>query len=452
MHDISIWHKSAALPRFSPLSGDRQVHAAIIGGGITGLLTAHLLREKGIHALVLEANRLCSGQTGRTTAKVTSQHDLIYADLIDCIGEDAAAQYARANEEAIAEYGRIIREGRINCGFTPCDAYLYSTAESAVLEKEAQAAKKLGIRAAFTRESELPFPVAGALRFSGQARMHPLRLLVAIVPGLDICEETRVLAVEDDRILTDTGTVQAEHIVFACHYPFVNVPGWYFARMHQERSYVLALENAWLPRHVHLGVDGDGLSFREAEGMLLLGGGSHRTGENRGGGKYDLLRNKARALFPGSREVACWSAQDCVTADRIPCIGQYARSRPRWYAATGFAKWGMTTAMAAARIISGLICGDVPEWAGVFSPQRPVIRPETIGPLMNETGHALRGLIRVTPAPRCTHLGCELTWNPDEDSWDCPCHGSRFSADGMPLDGPAREKLACREHPEDEEP
>ena len=261
MNTMSIWHKSVTLPEFPPLSGDESAEVAIIGGGMAGLLTAHFLRERGIRALVLEAGRICSGQTGRTTAKITSQHDLIYASLIDRLGEDAAAQYARANEAAIADYARMIEEGRIACDFTRCDAFLYSRTEAAPLEQEAQAASRLGIAADFTRESELPFEIAGAVRFREQARFHPLKFLRAIVDGLDIRENTCVLSVEDDRIHTDRGTVKAEHIVFACHYPFVNAPGFYFARMHQERSYVLALENTWLPRHVHLGIDGEGLSL-----------------------------------------------------------------------------------------------------------------------------------------------------------------------------------------------
>lgn len=441
MNTMSIWRKTAALPEFAPLAANETVPVAIIGGGIAGLLTAHMLQERGIRALVLEADTICSGQTGRTTAKITSQHDLIYADLIERLGESAADQYARANEAAIADYARIIEDGRIDCGFTRCDAYLYSQTESAPLEQEADAARRLGLAASFTRSTELPFPIAGAVRFADQAQFHPLKFLRAIVDGLDIREHTRVLSVEDDMIHTERGTVTAEHIVFACHYPFVNAPGFYFARMHQERSYVLALESTWLPQHVHLGVDGDGLSFREAEGYLLLGGGGHRTGENPDGGKYDALRDAARRLFPGSREVAHWSAQDCVTVDRIPCIGHYARSQPHWYVATGFAKWGMTTAMTAAKIISGMIAGDTPDYADVFSPQRPVISQDNMKPLMNEAGHVVRSLAKVTPAPRCRHLGCELTWNPDEESWDCPCHGSRFTAQGELLDGPAQSAL-----------
>lgn len=445
MNTMSIWQKNVNLPEFPPLSGDESVPVAIIGGGMAGLLTAHFLRERGVRALVLESGRICSGQTGRTTAKITSQHDLIYADLIDQLGEDAAARYARANEEAIAEYARLIDEGRIDCDFTRCDAYLYSQAESAPLEKEAAAARRLGLPAEFTRDSALPFPIAGAERFRDQAQFHPLKFLRAIVDGLDVRENTRVLSVEDDCIHTERGTVRAEHIVFASHYPFINAPGFYFARMHQERSYILALENAWLPKDHYLGIDADGLSFRTAEGLLLLGGGSHRTGENPGGGKYDLLRDAARTLLPGSKEVAHWSAQDCVTVDHIPCIGSYARAQPRWYVATGFAKWGMTSTMVSAKIISGMIAGDAPDYAEVFSPQRQVISMDNMKPLMNEAGHVLRSLAKVTPAPRCRHLGCELTWNPDEESWDCPCHGSRYDSDGTLLDGPAQTDLSQKD-------
>ena len=441
----SIWQKTVTLPEFSPWLGKGSVPVVIIGGGMAGLLTAHLLRERGVRAVLLEANRICSGQTGRTTAKITSQHDLIYADLIRRLGEDAAAGYARANEQAIADFARIIEAGRIDCDFTRCDTFLYSRTEVSALEEEAGAARQLGLPADFTWQSELPFPIAGAVQFRDQARFHPLKFLKALAEGLEIYEDTRVLEVEDDRVHTERGEIRAEQIVFACHYPFINAPGWYFARMHQERSYVLALKGGWLPRHVHLGMDGDGLSLREAEGMLLLGGGSHRAGENEEGGKYAALRDQARTLFPGSEEVGCWSAQDCVTVDRIPCIGQYARSQPGWYVATGFAKWGMTSAMAAACILTGMIAGDAPEYADVFSPQRPVIAADNMKPLMDETGHVLRNLARVTPVPRCPHLGCRLCWNPDEESWDCPCHGSRFSADGTLLDGPAQEELSPKE-------
>lgn len=446
MQHVSIWQKRIHLPDFPPLQGDRSVHTVIIGGGLTGLTTARLLREKGLRPLVLDAGRIGSGQTGHTTAKVTSQHGLIYAKLMETLGERAAGQYARANQQAVDDWARLIRRGRIACRFTPRESFLYACTETASLMQEAEAARRLGLPATFTRETELPFPVSGAVRFDGQASFHPLLLLAALAEGAEICENTPVLHVEGDRVHTPGGVVRAEHIVFACHYPFVNLPGWHFLRMHQERSHVLALRSAWMPRGMYLGIDGDALSIREAEDFLLLGGAGRRTGENREGGCFDLLRDRARTLFPGAQEAAAWSAQDCVTADGVPLIGQYARKTPAWHLATGFGKWGMTSAMVAARVIAGRICGDVPEWAEVFSPQRFHFQAGKKG-LADEAAHALKGLATFS-APRCPHLGCALSWNPDEHTWDCPCHGSRFTADGARLDGPAtRDKRGLPRRP-----
>ncbi|MBQ8200234.1 MAG: FAD-dependent oxidoreductase [Clostridia bacterium] len=477
MNHASIWQQTK-LPEHPSLTGNLHTEAAVIGGGMAGLLTAWALQQRGIRAIVLEASRIASGQTGRTTAKLTSQHGLIYARLTDQLGRSGAAQYARANEEALSAFARLIRDKHIDCGFTPCDACLYSTNGTDELLRETDAARSLGLDAAFVLDTELPFPVSGAVRFRNQARFHPLKFLRAITGSLTIYEHTRVLSVDGLRIHTDHGDVTAEHVIFACHYPFVNVPGLYFMRMHQERSCVLALQNPWKPHHIYLGADADGLSLREAEGLLLLGGSGYRTGENESGGRYNLLRRQASALLPGCREVACWSAQDCITLDGVPYIGQYSPRAPGWYVATGFAKWGMTSSMASAILLSGMICGQPPEWAAVFSPQRFKLSASARS-LADETGHALRGLSRevfslpretmdaLPPGhggiveldghklgvyrepegcchivdPRCPHLGCQLTWNPDERTWDCPCHGSRFRYDGSVLDGPAQSSL-----------
>ena len=249
----SIWNRTASLRPREPLSGDRQADAAVIGGGLAGILTAHFLRAAGLETVVLEAARAGSGQTGRTTAKITAQHGLIYERLIDQLGREKAVLYAQANQWAVAEYRRMVREGGIDCDFTDCPAHLYATGDPWSIHREAEAAHSLGIDAACTADTELPFPVAAALRFEHQARFHPLRFLDAVAEPLELYEQTRVRDVEGNRVITDRGTVTAEHVVFACHYPFRNVPGYYFLRMHQERSYVLALENAAGPvSYTHL--------------------------------------------------------------------------------------------------------------------------------------------------------------------------------------------------------
>ncbi len=478
MEPESLWSKNTVLPVRKSLTGDVRADVAVIGAGLAGILTAYRLQECGLKVVVLEANRIGSGQTKNTTAKITSQHGMIYNALIKNVGVERAEQYARANQLAIAEYETLIEKAKIDCDFQRTSAFLYTKENDEPMRAEAAAASRLGIDANFVRETELPFPIAGAVQFSAQAQFHPLRFLYALSDKLTIYEHTRVISVTDDIVQTDSGIVHADFIVFATHYPFVNVPGWYFARLHQERSYVLALYSAWKPKGMYLGVDADGLSFRSTEGLLLLGGENHRTGENSAGGRYDKLLHRAKEILPDCNEAARWSAQDCITVDSVPYIGQYAASKPNWYVATGFGKWGMTNAMAAAMLITDSITAIAPDWAEVFSPERLRLGTSAKN-LTTEMRQAIKGLSRsflgvpravldVLPAghggivevegqkagvyknergevlivdPRCPHLGCQVEWNPDEKSWDCPCHGSRFHADGTLMDNPAQRDL-----------
>ena len=479
MNRTSLWNQTVDIPRRQRLDRDMEADAAVIGAGMAGVLIADRLRARGLQAVVLEARRIGSGQTGNTTAKITSQHGLIYHALIERFGRDRAQQYANANQQAIRQYAEIIRQRGIDCDFREAPAYLYSGIDARALRQEAEAAASLGIDARFVGETELPFPVAGAVRFEGQALFHPLKFLQAVSEPLTIYEDTPVLSVDGCELRTERYTIRAKHIIFACHYPFVNVPGWYFMRMHQERSYVLALESHWLPEGMYYGVDPQGLSLRAAEGLLLLGGESHRTGENSQGGRYETLLKRAESLLPGSREAARWSAQDCMTLDGLPYIGPFSASTPEWYVATGFGKWGMTSSMVAATLIADAIAGHAPDWADVFSPARFQLSASAKN-LATDTAQAFKGLARefltlpqsalddlpkghggIVEAegrkagvykdeegrcyvvnPRCPHLGCQLEWNPDEKSWDCPCHGSRFSYEGDLIDNPAQEHLA----------
>ena len=327
----SVWTEDTEIRRREPLPGDREVPAVVIGAGLAGILTAYYLQKEGIRTVVLEADRIGSGQTKNTTAKITSQHNLIYSRLIRTFGRRMAEHYASANETAIGEYERLIREKGIRCDFARCPAYLYTQTRPELLKQETEAAASLGIQATFGTGCELPFPVAGVTRFQGQARFHPLKFLAGMAEEVEVYEQTKVLKVEGRRVETARGTVTAEHIVFASHYPFLNVPGWYFARMHQERSYVLALEGAERLEGMYLGIDQGGLSFRSSGDLLLLGGGGHRTGVSRkdGAGQgYVLLRGRAEEIYPGCQETAHWSAQDCMTLDGLPFIGHGKRPRP----------------------------------------------------------------------------------------------------------------------------
>ncbi len=476
----NITPKSAAEPS---VSGVSCYDVIVIGAGLTGLLTAYYLQAQGKSVLVLEAAQIASGQTERTTAKITSQHGLKYSRLIQSVGEKKAGMYAQANQAAIWEYERLIQKLKIDCQFERVPACLYSTREEAALQKEAQAAVRLGINAHFTKETELPFPVAGGVCFEDQAQFSPLEFIRQIAAELEILENTKVIRVKGHQVITRDRVFTGEKIVAATHYPLLNVPGFYFLRQHQERSYVLALSGCVKIKGMYYGIDSDGLSFRQAGDMLLLGGGSGRTGENKAGGAYDVLVQAAEKYFPDCRVEACWSAQDCMPHDGIPLIGKYSVFTPHLYVATGFQKWGMTTAMIAAMLLRDELCGVKNPYRKLFSPQRINLRAAA-GNLCVDVGMSLKGLLKgllhrpketaedLEPghggivrvkgkryacyrdeagelhqiSARCPHMGCELAWNPDEKSWDCPCHGSRFDIDGKLLDNPAKR---CGRRPQD---
>ncbi|MFB0919356.1 MAG: FAD-dependent oxidoreductase [Oscillospiraceae bacterium] len=474
----SIWSASTDIKERATLKGDISADAAVIGGGLAGVLTAYYLTNRGIETVLLEANRLGSGQTKNTTAKITAQHELIYDRLIGDFGVQKARQYADANTQAINEYRRLIMDKNIDCDFADCSAYLYTKEDTTPLERELDAALKLGFDAEITTQTELPFPVKGALRYGGQAQFNPMKFLGEVSRELTVYEHTKVKKVEENLITTDEGSVKAKYIIFAAHFPFINIPGYYWVRMHQGRSYVLALENAAKMNGMYLGIDPDGLSFRNYGDITLLGGGGHRTGENKEGGQYKKLRREAKKLWPESQELRHWSAQDCMTPDSVPYIGRYSRSRPDWYVCTGFGKWGMTNSMVAAQLISRKIVGVKFPSAPVFSPQRHTTPPaaksigknalkavkglgkgvfdlpkESIKDLPNGHGGIVEYdgmkygvykddegksyIVKIT----CPHLGCMLEWYPDEKSWDCRCHGSRFDIFGKLIDNPAQEDI-----------
>ncbi len=476
----SLWTKTAAQGAYPALSGDLTCDVAIIGGGMCGILTAYALRQKGVDAIVLEANTVGSGQTGGTTAKITLQHGLIYARLIRSFGYEKALQYAAANQKAIEAYRRIAQQLHVDCQLEERPAYLYALLDESIaaLNAECDAYAQLGLQAVLTKQTSLPFPVACALKCEGQAQFHPLLFLSAVAEKVSVFASTRVRRVEDNKIFTDAGTVTASKIVFASHFPFVNVPGFYFARMHQERSYVLAVKRAEALDGMYLGIDAGEMTFRSYGNYLLLGGGDHRTGENSAGGQYELLREKAAEWFGDFEEAAAWSAQDCMTLDGIPYIGQFSASTPDWYVATGFNKWGMSGSMAAADILADQLTGEANPYAEVFSPQR-FIPAAGVMNMIKEGGQAVKGIYKeflsvprdklealpkghggvvefdgekigvykeetgaiYTVSTRCPHLGCRLEWNPDEKSWECPCHGSRFDYKGRILNGPAQNDL-----------
>lgn len=428
----SIWEKGTKIPRFSRLRHDLHADVLIIGGGMAGILCAKLLTRAGVDCVLIEQDRLMSGVSGRTTAKLTSQHGPVYAKLLKNLGAERAQLYYQANEDALAALGALAKGA--DCDFQSQSSYLYSTGDTRQLEAEMAAYEHLHIPAQWESSLPLPFPVTGAVSFSNQAQFHPLKLAAHIAGDLKIYEDTKALAFAGNQVQTPAGTITAEKIIVATHFPLLNKHGAYFLKLYQQRSYVIALENAVQTDGMYLDCSENGLSIRSAGPYLLLGGGGHRTGKQ--GLGWRLPKTAAERWYPNAKVAARWATQDCMSLDSMPYIGKYSRATPNLYVATGFGKWGMSSSMLSAMILTDLIQGKSNPYADLFSPSRNILQKQ----LLCNTGETLINLLRPTK-PRCPHLGCALRWNEQEHSWDCPCHGSRFDKDGKLLNNPATDDL-----------
>lgn len=428
----SLWKATASLPEFPELVGDVRTDVLIIGGGIAGILTAYLLHEKGVRYVLVEKGRICSGTTGNTTAKITFQHGLIYDKILKSDGTDAARKYLAANRAAFDKYAELC--GKTDCDYEIKDNYVYSTDDRRKLEKEVEALEKIGYIADLCENVPLPVKTVGAVKFPDQAQFNPLKFLSSVAEGLNIYENTFVREMRGNTAVTDKGKIHADTVIAATHFPFINKHGSYFLKLYQHRSYVIALENAQDVNGMYVDECDTGLSFRNYEGLLLLGGGGHRTGKK--GGNWAELRAFAAKKYPNSREKHFWATQDCMSLDGIPYIGRYSAKTHGFYVASGFNKWGMTGSMTAAMLLSDMILGKRNGFASVFDPSRSIVKPQ----LFINGAEAVCNLL--TPSKkRCPHLGCALKWNEAERSWDCPCHGSRFTEHGRVLDNPANGDL-----------
>lgn len=478
----SIWLEAPG-PSFPRLDADVTADVAVIGAGIVGVTVARLLHEAGARVVVIDANRVGHGVTGHTTAKVSSQHGLIYAQLRDQHGAAAAAAYGRANEAALEWIAG--RAGGIDCDFRRRASYAYVTdaAERQKVVDEARAASAAGLPATFVDDVPLPFGVAGAVRFDDQAEFHPLKYLYGLARELpEVYEHTHAVQV-GELVRTPGGTIRAEHTIVASHSPFPD-RSLAFARAHAHRSYALVCRIAGAPPEgMFISGDSPTRSVRAVGDLLLVGGEGHRTGA--GGDteeRYAALEAFAREHWDVQRVEHRWSSQDNVTVDQLPLVGRITPFEERVLMATGFAKWGMTGGTAAAHLLADLVLGRENPYASLFGPSRLNLRASA-GKLVRENAVAgahfvgdrvkhpgRREIESLTPgegdivrldgekvagyrdddgtlfavSPTCTHLGCQVNFNTAERSWDCPCHGSRFAPDGTVLQGPAVHRLEIR--------
>jgi glycine/D-amino acid oxidase-like deaminating enzyme/nitrite reductase/ring-hydroxylating ferredoxin subunit len=487
----SYWIASTNKTDYPSLKEDIDVDVVIIGGGITGISCAYMLIKEGLKVAILEASFIAQGTTGHTTAKITSQHGLIYSKIQNQMGLELAQQYADANESAIHEIKKIVEDNQIDCDFIRESAFVY-TQEDKYIQKigdEIKIASDLGIKADYVEEIPFPLSIKGAIRFDNQAQFHPRKYLLSLAKiisnkGCHIFEKSRAIDIEEKDnnyiITTSEGKkVTADKVIIASHYPFYNKQGMYYARIYSERSYVVGIKaKEKYPGGMYINAEEPTRSIRQQNyengELILVGGEHHKTGQGPDTTKhYEALIDFANSIFTVEDIPYRWSTQDCMTLDGIPYIGNFTSDTPNIYVATGFEKWGMTNSMVSAIILKDLIVKGKSKWQDVYNPSRKTIAASTknfVVENLNVANQLLDGKLSTLPKnvkvkpgeskilkidgerigayrdeenklhlvnTTCTHMGCELNWNSAEKSWDCPCHGSRFSYEGDVIEGPA---------------
>lgn len=453
---VSYWIDTVPTRPYPALTDGLSVDVAVVGAGIVGLTAGYLLKEEGLRVAVIERRAIARGVTGYTTAKVTSSHNLIYSQLIGSFGEDGARTYGRANEAAIDKIAEISDRIGADCDFERADNYVYTEQESSVreIEREADAAARLGLPASFTTETELPFPVQGALRFANQAQFNPRKYLGALAEHIDgdgsyVFEDTVVTGVSEGHpcdVQTDLGVISATDVIVATHMPILD-RGLFFTKVHPYRSYAIVgeVEESKMPRGMYLSTGGSTRSIRSVvdgdRRLLLVGGEGHKTGTDSDTMKYyERLEGWANERYGLAEPRYRWATQDNVSIDKVPYVGRLTRGSDHVFTATGFGKWGMTNGTVSAMILSDHIVGRPNDWAALYDSKR--VKPAASAQkFLRENGEVAAHFVgdRVSHGknPRCTHLGCVLRSNNAEGTWDCPCHGSRFDADGNVIQGPA---------------
>jgi glycine/D-amino acid oxidase-like deaminating enzyme/nitrite reductase/ring-hydroxylating ferredoxin subunit len=483
---------------FPTLSSDLEVDVAVIGAGITGCSAAYLLKQAGQSVALLETNRIGYGATGYTTAKLTVGHGLVYADLIKSHGVEAATLYARSNHEALEQIALIVKAESIECDFERAANYVYVESQRFArdIEREVEAACVAGVDASLTTQTDLPYPVAAAIKVDDQAQIHPWKYVAALAKivagdGSHVFELTRATNVSSGSpcvVDTSAGRIRADHVIVATQLPFLD-RGLFFAKAHPTKSYAVAalVDGGSAPRGMYISADQPTRSVRSAPGagadgqrILILGGEGHRMSEaSDPRRRYERLEEFLADRFATSA-THWWSTHDYSPVDKLPYIGRLRRSDERILVATGFAKWGMTKGTLAGAMLRDAVLGRDNPYADLYDAKR-VDLGQSVRELTRQNGKILGLLVRdrlrhrpgahqierlapgdgliariggkhyavsrgddekvVVLSARCTHLGCIVGWNAADRAWECPCHGSRFAADGVVVQGPATRDL-----------
>lgn len=495
----SFWTALQTTPQFKPLKENLTTEVGVVGGGIVGIISAYFLAKAGVKVVLIESDRLISGVTGHTTAKITAQHSVIYDELIQTHGTETARNYYQANVTGKHLLEQLITKLAIDCDYEIKDAFIYAETEKGKkkLEKEAIAYQTLGINGALAIEkADLPFPITEALVMYDQSQFNPVKFLTALIQefirlGGQIYEHIRAVKVikkDTPLILTENNSlILCQKVILATHYPINDEDGLYFTQLSIHRSYVMAMRpHKNVPIGMYINVEQPTRSFRsiqddQGETLLLLGGSSHQTGKSPSKTifHYQDLETFGKQHFSADTPLFLWSTQDLQTIDKIPYIGQMIKQHDAIFVATGFNKWGMSAGAIAGKLLADTVLGIENPYSSIFDPTRKKLNPKSAqsflkknssvakdfifgklnhsnkktatflpdeGGLLNRQGTKIgvyrdkEGVLHQVD-PTCTHLGCSLSWNDAERSWDCACHGSRFSYKGDVLNGPAVKPL-----------
>ncbi|MCI8383547.1 MAG: FAD-dependent oxidoreductase [Clostridia bacterium] len=394
---------------FPSLSQDIETDVCIIGGGIFGITCAYYLSNLGFDITVLEKDSIGEKATAHTTAKITSQHNLFYDYLIHSFGKKFASDYLKANEEAIENIKEIIDTEKIKCDFEYQNSYVYTTKKSELnkIKKEISAVQSLGFPCEFVTKTGLPFPIEGAICFKNQAQFHPLKYLQGLCRSIlahngKIYTNTIVTNVEKNAdssylVSTNDASVKSKFVIVASHYPFINFPGFYFLKMYQSTSYLIAVDTKkTLFNGMYINPSSPTFSYRTAKyngkKLLLIGGGDHKTGHpSCYQDTYGILEQEAKKFDPNCEVLYRWNTRDCISLDKIPYIGQYSTTMPNVFVGTGFKKWGMTLSNVASNIIVDFICGKENPYSYLFKPSRlkPIKNRDEMKNVLVQSTHSL---------------------------------------------------------------
>src|SRR5690625_1198002 len=487
----SYWIDTNELLNYPHLQENLEVDVAVAGGGITGITTAYLLASKGFTVALLEARELASGTTGNTTAKLTAQHQLIYDELINRYGQEVAKLYYQANMEAIALVKEFTEKHAIDCELEEQEAFVYTqlAEHKKEIEKEAAAYQKLGIEGELLSDLPLDINIEAAVMMRNQAQFHPVKYLNGLLNAFEdmgghIYEHTMITGVDNEEYVvckTDQGyQVTSKHVVFATHYPTYEVDKFFPKNLDPESSYAIAIKaSKEFPDGMYINSEEPKRTMRplykDGRQYILVGGESHATGDRTSTEqRYNEIYKFADEEFCVEKVINYWSSHDLISSDRLPFIGPIQQDQPNIFVATGFSKWGLTNATIGAELLTDLINGNDNPYKALFSLQRTirtlegqegqtessnndahkmVNKVEETEVLQKNQGAVIKVNEKSVGAYRdqqgelhlldlsCTHMGCDVEWNDGDATWDCPCHGSRFSAIGEVVEGRALEEL-----------